>query len=165
MENNPHDLDDPQDEENGLFFLSSDGDSDDDEPAMYGIRAPRCGATREWRFDSLRISHIMDMHEMLQILEDIMSYMLSLLPYTLGLVAYLRRTGAAIQGKILSVIEAMAWLMCYAEMLIVRSMLRRMDPTYTEKEVQSILNALDLDERGSVQFEEFKRIFNLDKPD
>jgi hypothetical protein len=80
-------------------------------------------------------------------------------------VAYLRRTGAAIQGKILSVIEAMAWLMCYAEMLIVRSMLRCMDPTYTEKEVQSILNALDLDERGSVQFEEFKRIFNLDKPD
>lgn len=47
----------------------------------------------------------------------------------------------------------------------VRSMLRRMDPTYTEKEVQSILNALDLDESGSVQFEEFKRIFNLDKPD
>lgn len=47
----------------------------------------------------------------------------------------------------------------------VRSMLRRMDPTLTEKEVQSILNALDLDESGSVKFEEFKRIFNLDKPD
>jgi hypothetical protein len=44
--------------------------------------------------------------------------MYSLLPYTLGLVAYLRRTGAAIQDKILFVIEAMAWLMCYAEMLI-----------------------------------------------
>ena len=47
----------------------------------------------------------------------------------------------------------------------VRSMLRQMDPNFTEKEVQSILNALDLDESGSVQFEEFRRIFNLDKSD
>jgi hypothetical protein len=106
------DEDDSHDEVNG-FFLSDGGDN-----AMYGIRAPRRNAAREWRFDSLRISHLMDMNEMLQILEDIMSYMYSLLPYTLGLVAYLRRTGAAIQDKILFVIEAMAWLMCYAEMLI-----------------------------------------------
>lgn len=41
----------------------------------------------------------------------------------------------------------------------VRSLLKRMD---TEKEVQSILNALDLDESGQVSFEEFKRIFLLD---
>ena len=92
MENNPHGLDedDSHDEENGSF--SSDGGDN----VMYGIRAPRCNAAREWRFDSLRISHLMDMNKMLQILEDIMSYMYSLLPYTLGLVAYLRRTGAAI---------------------------------------------------------------------
>jgi hypothetical protein len=101
MDNNPNGSDDSHDEENGFF--SSDGE---DDPAMYGIRAPRRSAAREWRFDSLRISHMMDMHDMLQILEDIISYMFSLLPYTLGLVAYLRRTGAAIQDKILFVIEA-----------------------------------------------------------
>jgi hypothetical protein len=149
MENNPHGLDDSQDEENGLFFLSSDGDSDDDEPAMYGIRAPRRGATREWRFDSLRISHIMDMHEMLQVLEDIMSYMLSLLPYTLGLVAYLRRTGAAIQGKILSVIEAMAWLMCYAEMLILtikdHLYFERFQNRFTDEKNRSIADLSETD--------------------
>jgi hypothetical protein len=101
MDNNPHGSDDSHDEENGFFS------SDEDDPAMYGIRAPRRSAAREWRFDSLRISHMMDMHEMLQILEDITSYMFSLLPYTLGLVAYLRRTDAAIQAlqdKILLVI-------------------------------------------------------------
>lgn len=113
MDNNPHGSHDSHDEENAFF--SSD---DEDDPAMYGIRAPSRSAAREWRFDSLRISHMMDMNEMLQILEDITSYMFSLLPYTLGLVAYLRRTGAAIQDKVLLVIEAMAWLICYAEMLI-----------------------------------------------
>jgi len=45
----------------------------------------------------------------------------------------------------------------------VRSMLKRMDPTLTEEEVQSILKALDLDESGEVKFEEFKRIFQLDE--
>ena len=45
----------------------------------------------------------------------------------------------------------------------VRSMLKRMDPSITEKEVQSILKALDLDESGQVSFEEFKRIFQLDE--
>jgi CRP-like cAMP-binding protein len=45
----------------------------------------------------------------------------------------------------------------------VRSMLKRMDPSLTEKEVQSILKALDLDESGQVSFEEFKRIFQLDE--
>ena len=52
MDNNPNGSDDLHDEEYG--FSSSDGE---DDPAMYGIRAPRRGATREWRFDSLRISH------------------------------------------------------------------------------------------------------------
>ena len=85
---------------------------------MYGIQAPRRSTAREWRFDSLRISHMIDMDKMLQILEDITSYIFLLLAYTLGLVAYLRRTGAAIQDKILLVIEAMAWLVCYSEMLI-----------------------------------------------
>jgi hypothetical protein len=85
---------------------------------MYGIQAPRRSTAREWRFDSLRISHMIDMDKMLQILEDITSYIFSLLAYTLGLVAYLHRTGAAIQDKILLVIEAMAWLVCYSEMLI-----------------------------------------------
>jgi hypothetical protein len=113
MDNNPHGLNESHDNENGFF--SSD---DEDDAAIYGIRAPRRSTAREWRFDSLRISHIMDMDEMLQILEDITSYMFSLLAYTLGLVAYLHCTGAAIQDKILLVIEAMAWLMCYAEMLI-----------------------------------------------
>ena len=61
----------------------------------------------------------MDIHEMLQFLEDIMSYMYSLLPYhTLGLVVYFHHTGTAIQDRILFVIEVMAWLMCYAEMLV-----------------------------------------------
>ena len=55
MDNNPHGLDDSHDEENGFFS------SDEDDPAMYGIRAPRRSAAREWRFDSLRISHMMDM--------------------------------------------------------------------------------------------------------
>ena len=72
MDNNPHGLDDLHDEENG--FSSSDGEGDH---AMYGIRAPRRSAAREWHFDSLRISHMMDMHEMLQILEDIISYIFS----------------------------------------------------------------------------------------
>lgn len=45
----------------------------------------------------------------------------------------------------------------------VGSMLKRMDPSMTEKEVQSILTALDLDESGVVTFEEFKRIFQLDE--
>jgi hypothetical protein len=94
MDNNPHGSHDSHDEENAFF--SSD---DEDDPAMYGIRAPSRSAAREWRFDSLRISHMMDMNEMLQILEDITSYVFSLLPYTLGLVAYLRRTGAAIQKQ------------------------------------------------------------------
>lgn len=37
-----------------------------------------------------------------------------------------------------------------------------MDPSLTEKEIQSILKALDLDESGQVSFEEFKRIFQFD---
>jgi CRP-like cAMP-binding protein len=45
----------------------------------------------------------------------------------------------------------------------VRSMLKRMDPSLPEKDVRTILNALDIDESGSVNFEEFKRIFNLAK--
>lgn len=44
----------------------------------------------------------------------------------------------------------------------VRSMLKRMDPSMTETEVQSILKALDLDESGRVSFEAFRRIFQLD---
>ena len=45
----------------------------------------------------------------------------------------------------------------------VRSMLKRMVPSMKEKEVQSILKALDLDESGEVSFEEFKRIFQRDE--
>ena len=44
----------------------------------------------------------------------------------------------------------------------VRSMLLHMDPSRSDKEVQSILNALDLDQSGKVSFEEFKRIFQMD---
>jgi CRP-like cAMP-binding protein len=42
----------------------------------------------------------------------------------------------------------------------VRSMLKRMDPALTEKDVRIILNALDIDKSGSVNFEEFKRMLN-----
>lgn len=45
----------------------------------------------------------------------------------------------------------------------VRSMLKRMDPALTEKDVRIILHALDIDESGSVNFEEFKRIFDRPK--
>ena len=79
---------------------------------------PICSTAHEWQFDSLWISHIMDIHEMLQFLEGIMSCMCLLLLYTLGHVVYLHHTGAAIQDKILFVIKVMAWLMCYAEMLV-----------------------------------------------
>ena len=45
----------------------------------------------------------------------------------------------------------------------VRSMLKRMDPTLTEQEIQSILMALDLNESGDVCFEEFVRIFQANE--
>jgi hypothetical protein len=61
---------------------------------MYGIRAPRSSATRERRFDSLRVSHFQDMNEMLDIVQDIVMYMYSLVPFAMSLVVYFRRTGA-----------------------------------------------------------------------
>jgi hypothetical protein len=42
-----------------------------------------------------------------------------LVPYTVSLIAYLRRTGEQIQDKILFVVEVMTWLVCHAEMLII----------------------------------------------
>jgi hypothetical protein len=63
-------------------------------------------------------SHILDMNEMLEVIQDIVSYMYSLVPYAFSLIAYLRRTGAPIRDKILFVIQTMVWLVCHAEMLI-----------------------------------------------
>lgn len=40
-------------------------------------------------------------------------------------------------------------------------MLRNMDKSFTEKDVEDILNTLDLDGNGSVGWEEFKRIFGM----
>ncbi|KAL7560557.1 hypothetical protein ACA910_001425 [Epithemia clementina (nom. ined.)] len=43
-------------------------------------------------------------------------------------------------------------------------LLKDFDPTYTEQDIKDILDALDLDETGSVNWEEFQRIFGMDDP-
>ncbi|KAG7361395.1 serine/threonine protein kinase [Nitzschia inconspicua] len=40
-------------------------------------------------------------------------------------------------------------------------MLRKMDPTFTDKDIAEILNSLDLDDDGAVKWEEFKRVFGM----
>lgn len=40
-------------------------------------------------------------------------------------------------------------------------MLRKMDPTFTDKDIAEILNSLDLDDDGAVEWEEFKRVFGM----
>jgi CRP-like cAMP-binding protein len=40
-------------------------------------------------------------------------------------------------------------------------MLRKMDPTFTDKDIAEILESLDLDNDGSVNWEEFRRVFGM----
>jgi CRP-like cAMP-binding protein len=40
-------------------------------------------------------------------------------------------------------------------------MLRKMDPSFTDKDIAEILNSLDLDDDGAVEWEEFKRVFGM----
>ena len=44
----------------------------------------------------------------------------------------------------------------------VRVMLKDMDQSIPEEEIQSVLKSLDIDQTGVVNFEEFKLIFGLD---
>jgi Ca2+-binding EF-hand superfamily protein len=44
----------------------------------------------------------------------------------------------------------------------VRVMLKDMDQSIPEDEIQSVLKSLDIDQTGVVNFEEFKLIFGLD---
>jgi hypothetical protein len=57
MEDSTYDSDSSRDEEMGGYD-SSDPGSGEEDPFMYGIRAPRRNTAREWRFDSLRVSHL-----------------------------------------------------------------------------------------------------------
>ena len=43
----------------------------------------------------------------------------------------------------------------------ISSLLKDFDPTYTEQDIKDILDALDLDDTGTVDWEEFKRIFGM----
>lgn len=114
VEDSSYGSDDSRDEE--MAYSSSDGE--EEQLLMYGIRGPRRSTVHEWRFDSLRISHILDMNDMLEIIQDILSYMYSLVPDTLSLIVYLRRTGSPIRDKILFVIQAMVWLICHVRMCL-----------------------------------------------
>jgi serine/threonine protein kinase len=48
------------------------------------------------------------------------------------------------------------------ELETIRRVLHVLDSTYSEKEVRDILGALDLSESGAVEWNEFKRIFDMD---
>jgi hypothetical protein len=43
----------------------------------------------------------------------------------------------------------------------IRSMILNLDPTYTEEDIKDILVSLDLNDSGTVTWEEFKRIFGM----
>ena len=44
----------------------------------------------------------------------------------------------------------------------IRIMLKDMDPSVPEEEIQGVLKALDIDETNGVNFEEFKLLFGMD---
>ena len=46
----------------------------------------------------------------------------------------------------------------------VQHMLKEMDPTFSDHDVEEILLSLDLDDSGSVDFTEFKCIFSMNQP-
>jgi Ca2+-binding EF-hand superfamily protein len=43
----------------------------------------------------------------------------------------------------------------------IRSMILNLDPTYSEEDIKDILVSLDLNDSGTVTWEEFKRIFGM----
>lgn len=45
----------------------------------------------------------------------------------------------------------------------IRDLIVQFDPSYTDDDIIAILNTLDLDETGSVSWDEFKRIFGMDR--
>lgn len=48
------------------------------------------------------------------------------------------------------------------ELANIRSAIQRLDPAFSEQDIQDILNSLDLDKSGVVCWAEFKRIFGMD---
>lgn len=49
------------------------------------------------------------------------------------------------------------------ELCELRAMIKRFDPQYTEENVHDILKALDLSNTGKVTWEEFRRVFRINK--
>lgn len=47
------------------------------------------------------------------------------------------------------------------ELETIRQMLQKLDPTYTEQDVRDILQSVDLAASGSLEWEEFKRVFDM----
>jgi CRP-like cAMP-binding protein len=47
----------------------------------------------------------------------------------------------------------------------IRNAIKTLDPVFTEQDIRDILKSLDIDESGTVSWEEFKRLFGMDSGD
>lgn len=84
---------------------------------LMGRHLPLRRTSRERRFNALRIAHFWCLRRAFATVEDIIVHLYGLVACAFGLFAHSRHAGAALNKKIILLLEGMAWLHCCGHML------------------------------------------------